>query len=100
MDRSAACTLRTRGVIAAMLRSIAVSRITLLIVACSLATSVALALVMPIQNGQAAAQSRVGGWFLFGANMPWLNWNADFGGGPNGGGVSGNRAEVAGKLQA
>ena len=37
--------------------------------------------------------------FLFGANMPWLNWNADFGGGRNGG-VSSNVREVDSKLQA
>jgi hypothetical protein len=47
-----------------------------------------------------AAAPRVGGWFLYGANMPWLHWNADFGGGPNGGGVSGNIAELDSKLQA
>ena len=59
----------------------------------------AIALVLPAAaSGQTV--SRVGGWFLFGANMPWLNWNADFGGGPGGGGVSGNISEVDAKLQA
>lgn len=29
-----------------------------------------------------------GAWYLHGANVPWVNWGADFGGGPNGGGVS------------
>ena len=47
----------------------------------------------------AATAPRVGGWFLFGTNMPWLNWNADFGGGPNGGGVSSNVSQLDSKLQ-
>src|ERR1700730_7248670 len=51
-------------------------------------------------SASAQAASRVGAWFLFGSNMPWLNWNADFGGGPNGGGVSGNVAQVDSKLQS
>jgi Cellulase (glycosyl hydrolase family 5) len=65
--------------------------------------SVAVALVLGIaipMSARGAAAPRVSGWFLFGANMPWLHWNADFGGGPNGGGVSGNVAEVGSKLQA
>jgi hypothetical protein len=48
----------------------------------------------------APAASRINNWFLFGSNMPWLNWNADFGGGTSGGGVSGNTAEVERKFQA
>jgi hypothetical protein len=63
------------------------------------AVAMTIALVLPTAaSGQTL--SRVGGSFLFGANMPWLNWNADFGGGPNGGGVSGNTAQVDAKLQA
>lgn len=36
-------------------------------------------------------------WYLHGANVPWLNWGADFGGGVNGGGVSSaaSRTELA-----
>jgi hypothetical protein len=65
----------------------------------AVAIAVAIALVLPIAaNGQPI--SRVGGAFLFGANMPWLNWNADFGGGPGGGGVSGNIAQLDAKLQS
>src|ERR1043166_1033574 len=48
----------------------------------------------------AATAPRVGNWFLFGTNMPWLNWNADFGGGPNGGGVSGDVPQLDSKLQS
>src|SRR5260370_41257038 len=55
--------------------------------------------VLPLP-ASSASFSRVGGWFLFGSNMPWLNWNADFGGGPSGGGVSGDIAQVDSKLQA
>lgn len=29
-----------------------------------------------------------GSYYLHGANVPWVNWGTDFGGGPNGGGVS------------
>ena len=47
-----------------------------------------------------AAASRVGSWYLFGTNMPWLNWATDFGGGPNGGGASGNIALLDSKLQS
>jgi len=59
----------------------------------------AIALLVPVSVSGAPA-GRVGSWFLFGANMPWLSWNADFGGGPNGGGVSGNIATLDSKLQA
>ena len=63
--------------------------------------TLALALVCQAANvGEAAAAPRVGGWFLYGANLPWLNWGADFGGGPSGGGVSGNSAQLDAKLQA
>src|ERR1700716_3473680 len=51
-------------------------------------------------SASGSAPSRVGNWFLFGTNMPWLNWNADFGGGPGGGGVSGNISALDSKLQA
>jgi len=37
--------------------------------------------------------------FLFGSNMPWLNWASDFGGGGDGGGVSGNSRQLDIKLQ-
>jgi hypothetical protein len=47
-----------------------------------------------------AAASRVGSWYLFGSNMPWLNWAADFGGGPNGGGVSSNLVVLDSRLRS
>src|SRR4030081_1915994 len=75
-----------------------------LIAVASLAMLVASSLSPGLSVQPAAASglaaNRVGSFFLFGSNMPWLNWNADFGGGPNGGGVSGNPAQVEAKLQA
>src|SRR5690242_7817316 len=66
---------------------------------CLAAAALCLGLLLPATvSGQPAG--RIGNWFLYGSNMPWLNWNADFGGGPNGGGVSGNLTEVDAKLQA
>ena len=67
--------------------------------ALALAAALLIGLGLPLQASSQAA-SRIDGWFLFGANMPWLNWNADFGGGPTGGGASGNLGEVDTKLQA
>ena len=55
--------------------------------------------LLPVSAGITSA-SRVGSWFLFGGNMPWLNWSADFGGGSTNGGVSSNITEVDAKLQA
>ncbi len=66
---------------------------------CLAVVSLCLGLLLPT-TASAQTPSRIGNWFLYGANMPWLNWNADFGGGPNGGGVSGNLNEVDTKLQA
>ena len=34
-------------------------------------------------------------WYLQGANVPWLNWAADFGGGTDGGGVSSASSQAA-----
>jgi hypothetical protein len=34
-------------------------------------------------------------WYLMGANVPWVNWAKDFGGGPNGGGVSSPGSQAA-----
>lgn len=65
------------------------------IVAAVLAAST---LVPVTANG--APAGRVNGWYLFGTNMPWFNWAQDFGGGPSGGGVSGNIALLDSKLQA
>src|SRR5260370_36137766 len=59
----------------------------------------AIALLVPVSVSGAPA-GRVGSWVLFGANMPWLRWNADFGGGPNGGGLSRHIATLDSKLQA
>ena len=36
-----------------------------------------------------------GNWFLMGANVPWLNWAKDFGGGPKNGGVSSADSQAA-----
>ena len=60
------------------------------------ATALAALVLTLASPGSVRAQA--GSTFLFGANMPWLNWNADFGGGRNGG-VSGNLREVDSKLQ-
>ncbi|MBV9170356.1 MAG: hypothetical protein JOZ81_09765 [Chloroflexi bacterium] len=60
----------------------------------------ALILALLLPQTAAGQTSRINGVFLFGANMPWLNWGADFGGGPNGGGVSGDIAQVDTKLSA
>lgn len=43
-------------------------------------------------------RGHVNGWWLYGANMPWLNWNSDFGGGS--GGVHNNLATLDVKLAA
>jgi len=34
-------------------------------------------------------------WFLLGANVPWVNWAKDFGGGPDNGGVSSAASQAA-----
>jgi hypothetical protein len=34
-------------------------------------------------------------WFLLGANVPWINWSKDFGGGPDGGGASSADSQAA-----
>src|ERR1700716_177964 len=65
----------------------------------AIVTAVVMASMLPA-TASAAPPSRISGWFLFGSNMPWLNWANDFGGGPGGGGVSGNSAEADTKLQA
>lgn len=44
------------------------------------------------------AAGHVAGFWLYGANMPWLNWNSDFGG--SGGGVHNNLVQVDSKLSA
>ena len=44
------------------------------------------------------ASGHVAGFWLYGANMPWLNWNSDFGG--SGGAVHQNLGVVDGKLAA
>jgi hypothetical protein len=44
------------------------------------------------------ASGHVGGFCLYGANMPWLNWNSDFG--VAGGSVHQHLAAVDAKLQA
>ncbi len=51
----------------------------------------------PTPTGTGTA-NRIGGYFLAGANMPWLNFGSDFGG--SGGDVASNTAEVDTKLQA
>ena len=59
----------------------------------AVALTLCVVLGMPVPaRAQAAA-------FLFGTNMPWLNWASDFGGGRNGGGVSGNMQQLDTKLQ-
>ena len=63
-------------------------------------TLLVLAGLLPVNITSAATANRVGGWYLFGSNMPWLNWATDFGGGAGGGGVSGNLAEVDAKLKS
>lgn len=35
-----------------------------------------------------------GSWYLHGANLPWLNFAQDFGGGPNGGGASSSASQA------
>jgi hypothetical protein len=59
--------------------------------------SVCVALLLPMPSTYASAAPA--STFLFGTNMPWLNWANDFGGGRNGG-VSANITEVDAKLQA
>lgn len=44
------------------------------------------------------APGHVNGWWLYGANMPWLNWNSDFGG--RYGSVHSNLAALDQKLAA
>ena len=55
----------------------------------AMGTALAITLLLPMAASSAPA-SRIGTWYLFGTNMPWFNWAQDFGGGPTGGGVSGN----------
>lgn len=62
------------------------------------AAIVTVATILPVTANGAGA-GRIGGWYLYGSNMPWLNWAQDFGGGPSGGGVSGNTSLLDSKLQ-
>jgi hypothetical protein len=52
----------------------------------------------PTPTPIAGTANHVGAFWLYGANMPWLNWNSDFGG--SSGGVHQNLAEVDTKLAA
>ncbi len=57
------------------------------------------AAVIPISSFNTRIPWQGGNYFLAGVNVPWWNWQRDFGGGPTGGGVSGNLVNLQAGFQ-